>query len=529
MEIFADIFSGLGLFFIGIKGIGSHLKQMAGRRFRDLIAQATRNPLAASVIGVIVGVLTQSSHAVTFIVVSLVTAGLVEVRRTLPIIAWANVGTSMLVLLATLDIHLAALCLLGVVGLCYYFDLNERDHFRHLVGALFGVGTLFLGLWLIKSGAVPLRDVEWVQAFLRYSANSFMLAFGIGTALTLLVQSSSTVSVVAVTMTEVGFLTLDQTLMIVFGANLGSGLSTFLMGGNLNGTGRQLALLQMWLKIMGVMLLLPLFLVEAHTGLPGLKALSARFGGDLTRQVAWVYVMLQVVSAATASLLGTPLYALARRLSPPSEEEILSRPRYLYEQAMEEAESALGLVEKEQSRLIERLPRMLDELRPNEVEGTPMATRTLHQASTSVAGECASFLVRLMEVAHSHHALERVINLRSRNELLIHLQDGCLELAELLAAPFPESAARRIQQHLVEGLCAVLLVLAETGDAGDHELLLAISDDRSTLMEEIRAGLLKPEAALGTDSQTRLFAATSLFERLIWVVHRYALLLGRAT
>jgi phosphate:Na+ symporter len=531
MEIFADIFSGLGLFFIGIKGIGSNLKQMTGRRFRGLIAKATRNPASAAAVGAIVGVITQSTNAATFIVVSMVTAGLVEVRRALPIVAWANVGTSVLVLLATFDIHLAVLYLLGVVGFCYYFGLNEHDEFRHLVGALFGVGTLFLGLWLIKQGAAPLKDVEWVQAFLRYSADSFLLALGIGAALTLVVQSSATVSVIAVTMTAVGLLTLDQTLMIVLGANLGSGFSTYLMGGSLEGTGRQLALIQMWLKTIGVILLLPPFLGEVCCGLPGPKALSQQFGGDLTRQVAWVYLILQVVSAITASLFGGFLHALARRLSPPSRAEELARPRYLYEQAMEEVESALDLVEKEQTRLIRRLPRLFDELRLDEVEDTPIAARTLHRASTSVAGECAGFLARLTGHAESHHALERVMNLRSRNELLIHLQDGCLDLVNDLTGPFSEPAAENLRTNLVEGLCTVLLVLIDTvgsdADAEEHDLLLAISADRAALMERIRAGMLQAEAGLGADSQARLFAATSLFERLIWVVHRYALLLKR--
>ena len=101
MEMVAELFSGLGLFFIGIRGIGSHMKQMTGRRFRSWVARATGNAFASSVVGVIAGIVTQSSNAVTFIVVSLVTSGMVVMRRALPVLAWANVGTSLLVFLAT--------------------------------------------------------------------------------------------------------------------------------------------------------------------------------------------------------------------------------------------------------------------------------------------------------------------------------------------------------------------------------------------------------------------------------------------
>ena len=81
MEIFIDIFAGLGLFFVGVKLIGSNLKQLSGRWFRRLIGGATRNTLSAALLGVLSGALTQSSSAITFISISMVTAGLIEVER----------------------------------------------------------------------------------------------------------------------------------------------------------------------------------------------------------------------------------------------------------------------------------------------------------------------------------------------------------------------------------------------------------------------------------------------------------------
>lgn len=42
---------------------------------------------------------------------------MIELRRGLPIVIWANLGTSALVLLATLDMHILILFLLGITGL----------------------------------------------------------------------------------------------------------------------------------------------------------------------------------------------------------------------------------------------------------------------------------------------------------------------------------------------------------------------------------------------------------------------------
>lgn len=527
MEIIANLFAGLGLFFIGIRGIGSHMKQMTGHRFRGWVAKATGNPISSALVGIVAGIVTQSSNAVTFIVVSLVTSGMVKLRRALPILVWANVGTSLLVFLATLDIHFAVLYLLGVVGFCHYFGLNDSDRFRHVVGALFGVGTLFFGLWLIKIGAAPLKDLDWVRSFMRFSADSLILPFIAGTALTLVIQSSSTMSAIAVTMTAAGILNLDQTLMIVLGSNLGSGFGTFLLAGNLSGTGRQLALIQLWIKSLGVLLILPWFLLELYAEVPGIKVFSSHLSSGLSHQVAVVYLLLQLVSAALASAIGGSLENLAQRLCPPNPAEALSKPVYLYEQAIEEAETALDLVEKEQARLVGLLPRLLDELREEEVEGKPFEGRELFKACTIVATQCEIFIDRLMGHPQSHQTLERLMNIRSRNELLAHLQEGCRALLELLQAEFPEPAAFNLRHSLVEGLCTVLMVLEDAlqeGDIADYSLILTLTSDRSAIMKNLREGLIKAENGLGIESQSKLLPATSLFERLIWLINRYAVL-----
>jgi phosphate:Na+ symporter len=529
MEIVADIVAGLGLFFIGVRSIGTHMKQMAGARFRRWVAWATGHQISAALVGTTAGIVTQSSNAVTFISVSLVTSGMITPERALPILAWANVGTALLVFLATLDIHIAVLFLLGAVGFGYYFGLNERERARHLIGALFGVGMLFFGVWLIKQGARPMKDLESVRAFIRFSAHSQALPFVAGLLLTLVIQSASTMSAIAVTMAAAGVLTLDQTLMIVLGSNIGSGLSTLLLSGNLTGIGRQLAFVQLATKVLGVVLLLPmLLLAQAAEARGGVSAL-ARLGGNMAEQVAVAFLILQVVSAVSAGLLSRVLIALAGRLYPPSVRDVLSKPHFIYEQALDEPETALDLVEQEQARLLGFLPRLLDPLRTAEVDGTPFQHKELLAACTNVASECAGFIDRLMSRAQSHGALERVMSVRARNELLVHMMDGCHDFVGWLAEDFPEPPARALRESLVEGLCTVLLVLSDAVQDGEHDyaIALALTSDRASVMEGIRAGFIGAERGLGPESQARLLSATSVFERVIWLANRYVIALDR--
>jgi phosphate:Na+ symporter len=529
MEIVADIIAGLGLFFIGVRNIGTHMKQMTGARFRGWVAWATGHHFSAALVGTAAGIVTQSSNAVTFISVSLVTSGMITPERALPVLAWANVGTALLVFLATLDIHVAVLFLLGVVGFCYYFGLNERERGRHLIGALYGVGMLFFGVWLIKQGAQPMKDLESVRAFIRFSAQSQLLPFVAGLLLTLVIQSSSTMSAIAVTMAAAGVLTLDQTLMIVLGSNVGSGLSTFLLSGTLTGIGRQLAFVQCAIKSLGVVLLLPVLLLVQAAEARGGASVLARLGGTTGEQVAVAYLILQVVSALSAGMLSRMLMTIAGRLFPPSVGDVLSKPHFIYEQALDEPETALDLVEKEQARVLGFLPRLLDALRMAEVDGTPFQHKELLAACTSVARECAGFIDQLMSRTPSHGTLERVMSVRARNELLVHMMDGCHDFVDWLEDDFPEPAARALQAGLVEGLCTVLLVLSDAVQDGDHDyaIALALTSDRASVMEGVRAGFIGAEGGLGPESQTRLLPATSVFERVIWLANRYVLALDR--
>jgi phosphate:Na+ symporter len=333
MEIFVDILAGLGLFFVGVKLIASHLKQLSGPWFRRLVERATRTRLAAALLGILSGALTQSSSAITFISISVVTAGLADVTRVVPMVIWANAGTSVLVLLSSIDISHAVLFLLGVTGIAYYFDVDKSPRLRHLFGSLLGLGLLFLGLELIKDGAEPLKSMESVRDFLGFAASSTIAAFLVGAVLAVVAQSSAMVSIVAVTMVNVGILTLDQTIIIVMGASLGSGIATLLLSANLTGIGRQIAYVQVAVKALGVAVLLPLFLLETNGVLPGIKALAMALAADASTQVALVYLFLQLVSVALGSLFQRQLLDLAIRLSPPTAEEALSRPRYIYPEA----------------------------------------------------------------------------------------------------------------------------------------------------------------------------------------------------
>src|SRR5437867_995852 len=231
LEIFGSFLAGIGLFFTGVKLVSSNLKQMTSRRFRLLVSRWTGNGWRAGLLGAVAGAVTQSASAIAFLIISLISSGLITVRNALPIMTWANVGLSSLVLLATLNIELMILYLIGIAGVCFAFDKPAKS--RTAMAALFGIGLLFLGLQTVRMGTAPLEKLSWFQLLLNRTHSSYAFAFVVGALLTFVAQSSVAVSLIAITMTGAGLFTTDQTIMLIYGTNVGDSCITWFLSSGL--------------------------------------------------------------------------------------------------------------------------------------------------------------------------------------------------------------------------------------------------------------------------------------------------------
>jgi len=87
-----SMLAGLGLFFVGVKNLSTTMGQMTGRRMRQWVTRAASHPVLGAVIGTVSGALTQSTNAVTIILVSLAQTGLLSAADATPILSWSNVG-----------------------------------------------------------------------------------------------------------------------------------------------------------------------------------------------------------------------------------------------------------------------------------------------------------------------------------------------------------------------------------------------------------------------------------------------------
>jgi phosphate:Na+ symporter len=525
-EVFGKLLAGLGLFFVGVKLLGDHMKQMTGRKFRQIVSRITKNRFLAAGWGFVSGALLQSSSIVTFIVVSLISAGLIPIRNALPMIIWSNVGGSLLVLIAALDVHLLALYLIGVTGITFYFDLDKSPRFRNVAGTFLGIGMLFLGLDLIKNGTGSLNQFDILREFLQYIQDSYFLIFVIGVIFTIIAHSAATISVVLITMAGAGLIGVPQTIAAIYGANVGSGLSTLLLSSNLKGTARQAAIFQTILKLTGALILAPLLYLELHFGFPLVQALVASSRRNLGSQMAFVYLLLQIVGAVMVSVFSGLILKFLQRVVPPTQIEGLSQPQYLLDQAIQEPATALALVEKESVRITKRFPEYLDCVRTETKSEVSTGPDTLHAASRSLLREIDAFMTDLMDQPMSRGSLERAIAIRNLMGNVSALEESLFDWVNSMKDKHFSLQLTDLTHLLAESLHVVLFSLAdaiEDPNKMNLDVIVGLTSDRSEIMEEQRKSFLKHEPSLSHAEQQDLYTITTIFERIFWVMRRIAL------
>jgi hypothetical protein len=192
-----------------------------------------------------------------------------------------------------------------------------------------------------------------------------------------------------------------------------------------------------------------------------------------------------------------------------SAREERARPRFIYPQAVADPPSALVLAEAEQTRLLERLPGLLDPVR---AEGA--GTLGEAQGGAVLEERISQFLVALLRRELAPEALREAMRLRERLGLIITLRETLSEFVAALAevTPLPPALAA-----MVEGLHLLMEEVQAMRDAEAAAWVARIAADRGEMMHRLRSG------AAGTADES-LFLLTGLFERAVWLARRLALL-----
>ncbi len=515
-EAIAPLLCGIGLFFIGVRMLSANLVPLVGTRTRAAFSQALRGPVSSAASGLTAGLLTQSSVAVSWIILGLIRAGLPASTWVLVTPAWSNVGAALLPVLVAVNFSASASCVIGAVGFCIYFRVDSTDRRRHLMEAALGAALLLFGMHIVSASVGPVQDTIVSHPQLAAALHMPWLLAGLGAAVSVVTQSSSVAAALTVEGVTNGLFILPAALPLIAGANAAGVLNNLLKMQGENAAGRQVFGLQMVQKAAGSLLL------------TGLAAAPWMLGGvpahGSAGRVAIVFTIAQFAGAAAASLLAAPVAALVARLKPAAEAAALGQPVFLLRTALDDPPVALNLAMRELGRLAERFPLLLDGVRGAAQGGSSAVA--LHGAGLALAEAVKHYLAALLDRHPGRGQVAAALLLENAagnaGALYTALADFC--------AAAPDAAGLQAAGQLVESLHLIMGLVADHAAAlgdDDPDFLLGMLGDRNKMMAELRQRLAENGEAAPA-AQNALFRMSILFERAVWLARRLVTDLSQA-
>jgi len=262
---FLKLVGSLGMFLYGMKTMSEGLQKVAGDKLRNILAAMTSNRVAGVLTGFLITAIIQSSSATTVMVVSFVNAGLLSLTQSIGVIMGANVGTTVTAWIISffgfkVDISHFALPLIGV---CVPLMFSKKSQHKSLGEFIMGFALLFLGLSFLKSSVPDLQSnpqaLSFIQNYTSMGYGSLLLFLLLGTALTVIVQSSSATVAITLIMCVQRWIPFEMALAMVLGENIGTTITANLAAMSANTSAKRAALAHLIFNVFGVCWCMALF------------------------------------------------------------------------------------------------------------------------------------------------------------------------------------------------------------------------------------------------------------------------------
>lgn len=263
------LIGSLGLFLYGMKLMSEALQKVAGDKMRSILAAMTSNRVKGVFTGVLITALIQSSSATTVMVVSFVNAGLLSLVESIGVIMGANIGTTVtawLISLLGFKVSMSAISL-PLIGLGLPFLFSQNRSKQNWGELIMGFALLFIGLEFLKTSMPDIKSNPEILNFLtKYTDLGFVSALiflGIGTLLTILIQSSSATMALTLVMCNSGWISFEMAAAMVLGENIGTTITANLAAIIANTSAKRAARAHLIFNTFGVLwmlLVLPYYL-----------------------------------------------------------------------------------------------------------------------------------------------------------------------------------------------------------------------------------------------------------------------------
>lgn len=442
---------GLGLFLFGMKIMSEGLQKVAGKKMRQILGMVSDNRFIGCVAGALVTSIVQSSSAITVMLVSFVDAGLITLVQATGVILGANIGTTVTAQLIAFNITEYALPAIAS-GVLLKFFLGRRK-WIYVGDVLLGFGLVFYGLGTMKAGFAPLRhDPNFVALLTKFDANNLgriLLCIMVGTAMTMVLQSSSATVGIAMALASQGLLNFETSACLVLGTEIGTTVTAQIAALGTNINAHRTATAHSLVNVTGVFIVIlffPLFIklvVWVTSFLLGMGPPDFIIDGqrpNIARYIANFQTIFNVVTSLFFLMILSYVVKAAIWLTPGKEGEEgldeLHHIKYMDSKFVEIPSVALGQANAEIIRMGEAVQLMCSEvIQSLEERDTKKLSKwkKREDALDILQREITQFLVRVMQGRISLEESEEVRSLIRMTNNLERIGDATENIAGLIS------------------------------------------------------------------------------------------------
>lgn len=294
------LLGGITVFMIGMDILGSNLEKAAGSKMRHLIGKATKNKFLGIGTGTVITAIIQSSSATTVMVVGFVNIGLMTLIQATSIIMGANIGTTITAFISALSMGgfefdvTATFSLIAFIGLLMTLFSKEEKN-KRIGFILAGLGMIFVGLYTMSFTVSSLTETPGevrdaiINMFSAIGNGKTTLTweipvlFLLGLALTGIMQSSSAVTAIVITLASGDLISLHMAIFIVLGTNIGTCFTAVISSIGTSVNARRAACIHLCFNIIGcIIFVIPTIIWGGDIA----RLLESWMPGNVTWQIA---------------------------------------------------------------------------------------------------------------------------------------------------------------------------------------------------------------------------------------------------
>lgn len=373
-----ELLAGLGAFLIGVKLLSDNMEKLATGKMRSLFHRASgkvtlpegatrkekfraktkewSSNLVGVGIGTAVTAVIQSSSLTTVMVVGLVNAGVMTLTQATTITMGANIGTTITAQIAALsafDIATFAMGLTGIGVLIAY--ATKKEKVQTICYAAAGLGLVFVGLDVMDGSMAFFKESQVIVDLFASITNPFLLFF-LGIAITAIVQSSSAVTVILISMATQGIIIGgggNAVMYVVLGTNIGTCVTALLSSIGTNINAKRAAVIHLLFNVIGSIIF---FIIMICWPEMNANTFEAWFPNNPGTQIAMFHTFFNVISTILFLPFTNGLVKLSELLVRPGKKKkedaeetssrldkrLLPTPALAVDSATQEAAAALG-------------------------------------------------------------------------------------------------------------------------------------------------------------------------------------------